>query len=108
MAVCVQGCIQLLERSNIPIAGRRAVVVGRSNIVGLPASMLLLSKDATVTIAHSRTPNPKEIVQEADIVFAAAGKAEMVSVSAGDGMIWLLAAHNEAGFRCNRCSEARP
>lgn len=73
-----EGCIQLLERSGIPIGGKRAVVVGRSNIVGLPAAMLLLSKDATITIVHSRTLDPKPTVQEADIVIAAAGKAEMV------------------------------
>lgn len=74
----LQGCIQLLERSGIPIAGKNAVVVGRSNIVGMPAAMLLLGKDATVTIVHSRTKDPKEFVKTADIVFAAAGKAEMV------------------------------
>lgn len=50
------GCMVLLERCNIPIKGKRAVVVGRSNIVGLPAAMLLNERDATVTIAHSRTP----------------------------------------------------
>lgn len=76
-----QGCIQLLERSGIPISGKNAVVVGRSNIVGMPAAMLLLGKDATVTIAHSRTKDPQELVKLADIVFAAAGKAEMVSTA---------------------------
>jgi 5,10-methylene-tetrahydrofolate dehydrogenase/methenyl tetrahydrofolate cyclohydrolase len=56
-----QGCIELLERFKIPIAGKRAVVVGRSNIVGLPASMLLQNRDATVTVVHSRTPDGPKI-----------------------------------------------
>ncbi|GAX79719.1 hypothetical protein CEUSTIGMA_g7160.t1 [Chlamydomonas eustigma] len=73
------GCIELLERSKILIAGKRAVVVGRSNIVGLPASMLLQNRDATVTVVHSRTPNGAEICREADIVIAACGQAEMVT-----------------------------
>lgn len=66
-------------RTNIPIAGKRAVVVGRSNIVGLPVAMLLNKRDATVSIVHSNTADPKSIVKEADIVIAAAGQAEMVS-----------------------------
>lgn len=69
----------LLERSGIEISGKRAIVVGRSNIVGLPAALLLNERDATVTIVHSRTKNPKEIVKEADIVIAAVGRAEMVT-----------------------------
>ena len=73
-----KGCIALLERSGVEIAGKRAVVVGRSNIVGLPAALLLVSRDATVTIVHSRTPDPETIVREADIVIAAAGQAEMI------------------------------
>ena len=73
-----KGCVELLKRSGVPIAGRRAVVVGRSNIVGLPAAMLLMAADATVTIVHSRTPDPAAIVRDADIVIAAAGQAEMI------------------------------
>ena len=57
----LQGCIELLERFKIPIAGKRAVVVGRSNIVGLPASLLLQNRDATVTVVHSRTPDAAKI-----------------------------------------------
>jgi 5,10-methylene-tetrahydrofolate dehydrogenase/methenyl tetrahydrofolate cyclohydrolase len=57
----LQGCIELLERYQVPIAGKRAVVVGRSNIVGLPAALLLQNRDATVTIVHSRTPNAQQI-----------------------------------------------
>jgi 5,10-methylene-tetrahydrofolate dehydrogenase/methenyl tetrahydrofolate cyclohydrolase len=54
------------------------VVIGRSNIVGTPAAMLLQNLDATVTVVHSKTPNAEEIAREADIVIAACGKAEMV------------------------------
>jgi 5,10-methylene-tetrahydrofolate dehydrogenase/methenyl tetrahydrofolate cyclohydrolase len=77
----LQGCLELLSRSGITVKGKKAVVVGRSNIVGLPVSLLLLKADATVSIVHSRTPNPESIIREADIVIAAAGQAMMVRVS---------------------------
>jgi 5,10-methylene-tetrahydrofolate dehydrogenase/methenyl tetrahydrofolate cyclohydrolase len=73
--------LELLSRSGITVKGKKAVVVGRSNIVGLPVSLLLLKADATVSIVHSRTPNPESIIREADIVIAAAGQAMMVRVS---------------------------
>uniref|UniRef100_A0A0E0DM46 Uncharacterized protein n=1 Tax=Oryza meridionalis TaxID=40149 RepID=A0A0E0DM46_9ORYZ len=73
-----KGCMELLSRSGVTVKGKRAVVVGRSNIVGLPVSLLLLKADATVSIVHSRTPNPESIVREADIVIAAAGQAMMI------------------------------
>jgi len=73
-----KGCIELLERYDVPIAGKRAVVVGRSNIVGLPAALLLQNRDATVTMVHSRTPDAESIIREADIVIAALGRAEHV------------------------------
>ena len=76
-----RGCIELLERSGIEIAGKEAVVVGRSNVVGIPAAMLLQRRDATVTIVHSKTPNSEEIVRRADIVIAACGRMEMVKGS---------------------------
>uniref|UniRef100_A0A803NHI2 methenyltetrahydrofolate cyclohydrolase n=1 Tax=Cannabis sativa TaxID=3483 RepID=A0A803NHI2_CANSA len=76
-----KGCIELLSRSGITIKGKRAVVVGRSNIVGLPVSLLLLKEDATVTVVHSRTPEPEKIICEADIVIAAAGQAMMIKGS---------------------------
>ena len=76
-----RGCIELLERSGIEIAGKEAVVVGRSNVVGTPAALLLQRRDATVTIVHSRTPNSEEIVRRADIVIAACGCMEMVKGS---------------------------
>ena len=73
-----KGAIELLERSGVAIAGKRAAVIGRSNIVGMPAAMLLQRRDATVTVVHSRTPNPEAIIREADIVIAAVGVAEFV------------------------------
>eukprot|EP00850_Spirogloea_muscicola_P024288 SM000576S18605 [mRNA] locus=s576:32:1731:+ [translate_table: standard] len=73
-----KGCMELLEQSGVSISGKRAVVVGRSNIVGLPVAMMLLERDATVTVVHSRTKDPAHIVRDADIVVAAAGQAEMV------------------------------
>mmetsp|Transcript_11886 Transcript_11886/g.31408 ORF Transcript_11886/g.31408 Transcript_11886/m.31408 type:complete len:351 (-) Transcript_11886:78-1130(-) len=72
------GCIELLQRSGVKIAGKRAVVIGRSNIVGMPVASLLQSMDATVTVCHSRTEDMKAIVQEADIVVAAIGKPEFL------------------------------
>jgi methylenetetrahydrofolate dehydrogenase (NADP+)/methenyltetrahydrofolate cyclohydrolase len=72
------GCIILLERSGVPIAGATAVVLGRSNIVGIPVAALLNNRDATVTICHSRTPNIAEVVRRADILVAAIGKPEYV------------------------------
>lgn len=73
-----QACVELLKSSNIPIAGRRAVVIGRSLVIGKPVSMLLLAENATVTICHSRSKNLLSICQEADILVVAAGKAGMV------------------------------
>ncbi|XP_010931632.1 bifunctional protein FolD 2 [Elaeis guineensis] len=73
-----KGCLELLSRSGVSIKGKKAVVVGRSNIVGLPVSLLLLKADATVTIVHSHTQHPEHIIREADIVIAAAGQAMMI------------------------------
>lgn len=73
-----QGCIELLDRSGVEIKGKNAVVVGRSNLVGLPVAMLLMHRDATVTIVHSKTVDAANIVNKADIVIAAVGRAEMV------------------------------
>lgn len=72
------GIIELLDRIGVPIEGREAVVLGRSNIVGLPVSMLLLKRNATVTICHSRTRDLASVVRRADILVAAVGRAEMV------------------------------
>jgi len=75
------GCIELLERSNVDISGKDAVVLGRSNIVGMPVAQLLVHKNATVTVCHSRTKNIEQKVRQADIVVAAIGKADMVKGS---------------------------
>jgi methylenetetrahydrofolate dehydrogenase (NADP+) / methenyltetrahydrofolate cyclohydrolase len=75
------GIIELLERNNITLAGARAVVLGRSRIVGLPISLLLLHKHATVTICHSRTRDLPLIAREADILIAAIGKMGIVDAS---------------------------
>jgi methylenetetrahydrofolate dehydrogenase (NADP+)/methenyltetrahydrofolate cyclohydrolase len=72
------GVIELLEREGIPIRGRRAVVIGRSDIVGKPMALLLLHRDATVTIAHSRTPDLADVCRQADLLIAAVGKAGLV------------------------------
>ena len=73
------GCIELLEREQIPLAGRRAVVIGRSDIVGKPMALLLLHRDATVTICHSRTEELPRIAASADILVAAVGRAGFVT-----------------------------
>ena len=72
------GCIYLLEQAGIKIEGANAVVLGRSNIVGMPAALLLISKNATVTVCHSRTKDLPSVIRQADILIAAIGKTEMV------------------------------
>ena len=72
------GIIQLLKRSGIEIAGKHCVVIGRSNIVGKPMSMLLLRENGTVTVVHSKTQNMKEITKQADILVVAIGKPKFV------------------------------
>lgn len=74
-----KGIIKLLRANNIRIAGKRAVVVGRSNIVGLPVAKLLLDHNATVTIAHTMTDNLKDVVLTADILVVAAGRHSLIS-----------------------------
>ena len=73
------GVIELLKRENIEIAGKHAVVIGRSDIVGKPMSLLLLANDATVTICHSRTKNLAEVCRTADILVAAVGRPKMIT-----------------------------
>jgi methylenetetrahydrofolate dehydrogenase (NADP+)/methenyltetrahydrofolate cyclohydrolase len=73
------GCMRLIEHAGMQIAGRHAVVIGRSNIVGKPVAMLLLQKDATVTICHSKTPSIEAITKQADILVAAVGRAKLVT-----------------------------
>ena len=73
------GIIQLLKRSGIAMAGRECVILGRSNIVGKPMSMLMLRENATVTIAHSKTVNLKEVTKRADILIVAVGRPGMIT-----------------------------
>lgn len=73
------GIIQLLKRSGIAIRGKNCVVVGRSNIVGKPMALLMLREDATVTVAHSKTQNLKELCRQADILIVAIGKPQYIT-----------------------------
>ena len=73
------GVMELLHRSNITVAGKECVVIGRSNIVGKPMSMLLLHENATVTICHSRTADLAQVCRRADILVSAVGKADFVT-----------------------------
>ena len=97
------GVMRLLERYDIPTVGQRAIVVGRSTLVGLPLSLLLARKgvDATVTMAHSRTNDLAAVVREADIVVAAAGQARMITadmVKPGATVIDVGVSRTEAGI----------
>lgn len=96
------GMMTMLERNGISVEGKRAVVVGRSIILGKPAALMLLQKHATVTIAHSRTQNLPDLCREADILVAAVGKPEMIR---GDwiksGAIVLDAGYNKVEGRAH-------
>lgn len=82
------GCIQLLKRSGIEIKGAEAVIVGRSNIVGKPVAMLLLSNNATVTVCHTGTKDLSEVTRRADILIAAIGKPRMITADmVRDGVV---------------------
>jgi len=72
------GCIYLLKEAGVKIAGANAVVLGRSNIVGMPAALLLIKENATVTVVHSKTKDIPAVMRDADIIIAAIGRAEMV------------------------------
>jgi len=74
-------CMEILEHFGVDVKGKRAVVVGRSLVVGKPAAMMLLKRNATVTVAHSRTTDLPAVVREADIVIACVGRAKMVDAS---------------------------
>ena len=73
------GIITMLKSKNIELSGKDAIIIGRSNIVGKPAAMLLMKENCTVTIAHSRTQNLKEKCLQADIIVAAVGRANTVT-----------------------------
>lgn len=74
-----KGCMELIRRTGVPLVGKEAVVVGRSNIVGKPMAMLLLAEHMTVTICHSRTQNLAEHTRRADVLVAAVGRAGMIT-----------------------------
>jgi methylenetetrahydrofolate dehydrogenase (NADP+)/methenyltetrahydrofolate cyclohydrolase len=97
------GVMRLLERYDVPTSGKRAVVIGRSTLVGLPLSLLLARKgvDATVTLAHSRTADMAAVVREADIVIGAAGQARMITadmVKPGATVIDVGVSRTESGI----------
>ena len=73
------GVMEMLREYNIPVRGRRCVVLGRSNIVGKPMAMLLLQQDGTITVCHSKTPDVAAITREADILVSAVGRAGMIT-----------------------------
>lgn len=72
------GVVQMLRRNGVELAGKKAVILGRSNLVGKPLAQLLLKENATVTVCHSRTQNLPEVAREADVLVAAIGRREMV------------------------------
>ncbi len=74
-----KACMTILQHYNIPISGKRVVVLGRSLVIGKPVAMLLLQQDATVTLCHSKSENLREICKEADIIIAAIGRMELVN-----------------------------
>lgn len=97
------GCMELLRRSHVPLAGASAVVVGRSNIVGKPMALMLLEADCTVTICHSRTKNLAGIVKNADIVVAAVGRAGFITgdmIKTGAAVIDVGINRREDGTLC--------
>jgi methylenetetrahydrofolate dehydrogenase (NADP+)/methenyltetrahydrofolate cyclohydrolase len=79
VACTPMGCIELLERERIPLRGQHAVVIGRSDIVGKPMALLLLHRDATVTICHSQTPDLPNVARTADVLVAAIGRPGFVT-----------------------------
>lgn len=98
-----RGIIRLLKAANVQIEGKRAVVVGRSNIVGLPTSKLLLNENATVSICHSHTERLAEITREADILVVAVGKPRFITadmVKTGAVVIDVGIDHGEDGKLC--------
>ena len=108
-----QACVELLKHYNIPIKGKRVVVIGRSLVIGKPVSLLLLAEHATVTICHSRSENLSDICKEADILVVAAGKAGMIgaeSVRAGQVVLDVGIHANADGTLCGdtRFAEVEP
>ena len=97
------GCLRLLDEAGVSIAGKNALVIGRSNIVGKPMAQLLLERNATVTVAHSRTRDLAAEVAQADVLVAAIGKAEMIRgawIKPGATVIDVGMNRNAAGKLC--------
>lgn len=94
------GIMHLLQDAGVPLAGARAVVLGRSNIVGMPLALLLVKADATVTVAHSRTADLPELCRQADVLIAAVGKPELVG---GD---WIKPGATVIDVGVNRIADA--
>jgi len=100
-------CVALLKHYNVPIAGKRAVVIGRSLVIGKPVALLLLAENATVTVCHSRSQNLQAICKEADILVVAAGKAGMVGAeSVAPGQV-VLDVGIHVGADGNLCGDTR-
>lgn len=98
-----KGCIRLLDEAGVDLRGKRALVIGRSNIVGKPVAALLLARDATVTVAHSRTVDLPARCREAEVIVAAVGRARMVKgdwVSPGAAVIDVGMNRDESGKLC--------
>jgi len=98
-----RGCLRLLDESGVALDGARAVVVGRSNIVGKPVAALLLARNATVTLAHSKTRDLPALCREADVLVAAVGRAKMISgdwIKPGAAVIDVGMNRDEAGKLC--------
>jgi len=88
MACTPKGILELMDRSSIALEGKRAVIVGRSNIVGKPVALMLLNRHATVTICHTRTQHLPSMTRQAEILIAAAGRPEMISADmVSDGAV---------------------
>jgi methylenetetrahydrofolate dehydrogenase (NADP+)/methenyltetrahydrofolate cyclohydrolase len=98
-----RGCLRLLDESGVALDGARAVVVGRSNIVGKPVAALLLARNATVTLAHSKTRDLPALCREADVLVAAVGRAKMIRgdwIKPGAAVIDVGMNRDEAGKLC--------
>jgi len=98
-----RGCLRLLDEAGVALDGARAVVVGRSNIVGKPVSALLLARNATVTLAHSKTRDLPALCREADVLVAAVGRAKMIGgdwIKPGAAVIDVGMNRDEAGKLC--------
>ena len=97
------GVMEMLREYNIPVRGRRCVVLGRSNIVGKPMAMLLLQQDGTITVCHSKTPDVAAITREADVLASAVGRAGMITpdmVKEGAVVIDVAMNRNAEGKLC--------